>query len=154
MYYYGLVKFLQAKKLKSNECINAFLISEGITDFTAKNHNRVNEYIDKHWIKFAAFVDKSIKNGNIQGKAVKLNTYYDEKAEWLRLVKNEFEEVKLTKEESDLLGKIKNKGVSHIQSFLHNKGVTGLGKDYSYKSKTLQWLPLVKKAIENGYSIS
>ena len=47
MYNYGLVKFLQVKKLKSNEAINAYLSYKNITEFNAKNHNRVNDFLDK-----------------------------------------------------------------------------------------------------------
>ena len=153
MYNYGLVKFLQAKKLKSNECINAFLKSEGVTEFTAKHHNRVNSYIEKHWTKFASFVDRGIKDGTLQGKAVKLNTYYDEQNEYRNIVKNEYKEAKLTAEQQKILDKIRKNGGGKLQSAMMKAGINPVRKNYEYKSKTLQWLPVVNQAIENGISI-
>jgi hypothetical protein len=153
MYSYGLVKFLQAKKLKSAEAINSFLKSEGITNYTAKHHHRVNSYIQKNWTKFATFIDKEIKNGNLKGSAVKLNHYYDEQREYKNEVRNEFVNANLTVDQEMLLNYIKEYGVGSVHSFLNKKGIIGLGKDPNYKSKKLQWLPVVNKAIENGIDI-
>ena len=152
MYKYGLVKFLQAKKLKSNECINAFLKSEGC-DFEAKHHHRVNNYIEKNWTKFSSFVDRGIKDGTLQGKAVKLNTYYSEQEEYRNLVRNEFKEAKLTTEQQNILDNIRRNGVGKLQSAMMKAGINPVGKNYECKSKTLQWLPVVNQAIENGISI-
>lgn len=153
MYNYGLVKFLQAKKLKSNECINAFLKSEGISGFTAKHHNRVNNYIEKHWIKFSSFVDKGIKDGILQGKSVKLNTYFDEQREYKNAVKAELKNANLTAEQQKMLNEIKQNGVGKIQSIMMKSGINPVGKNLECKSKNLQWLPVVNQAIENGISI-
>lgn len=153
MYNYGLVKFLEAKKLKSNECINAFLTSEGITDFNSKHHNRVNNYIENHWEKFCSFVDRGIKNGTLQGKAVKLNTYFDEQREYYNLVNNEFKEANLTPKQQHLLNIIRKKGVGVVHAFLQKKSIQPVKKDMNYKSKLLQWLPLVNQAIDNGITI-
>ena len=153
MYNYGLVKFLQAKKLKSNECINAFLKAEGVTEFTAKHHNRVNSYIEKHWTKFSSFVDRGIKDGTLQGKAVKLNTYFDEQREYRDTVKAEFENANLTTEQQKILDEIKKNGVGKLQSAMMKAGINPVGKNYECKAKTLQWLPVVNQAIENGISI-
>jgi flagellar motility protein MotE (MotC chaperone) len=153
MYNYGLVKFLQAKKLKSNECINAFLKAEDITEFTAKHHNRVNSYIEKHWTKFSSFVDRGIKDGTLQGKAVKLNTYFDEQREYRSAVKSEFENANLTAEQQKILNEIKQNGVGKLQSVMMKAGVNPVGKNYECKAKILQWLPVVNQAIENGISI-
>ena len=152
MYNYGLVKFLQAKKLKSNECINAFLKSEGCT-FEAKHHNRVNNYIEKHWTKFASFVDSGIKNGTLQGKAVKLNTYFDEAREYHNLVANEFKGVNLTTEQQKMLDHIRRNGIGKLQSAMMKMGIHPEKKNYEYKSKILQWLPVVNQALDNGISI-
>ena len=152
MYNYGLVKFLQAKKLKSNECINAFLTAEGITDFQAKHHHRVNDYIENNWTKFASFVDRGIKDGTLHGKPVKLNTYYDEMEEYNNIVKNEFKEANLNQQQQELFDYIRRKGVGKLMSFLMKKEVVPTRKDLSFKSKTLRWMPLVNQAIENGFT--
>lgn len=89
MYSTGLIHFLSVKQLKPKTTINAFLSSQNITSFTAKNHNRVNNYIQNNWIKFATFVDKGIKSGILEGKAIKLNTYYDEQREYTNQRKQE-----------------------------------------------------------------
>lgn len=109
MYNRGLQSFINAKQLKPSQCINAFLRSEGITDFNYKNHNKVNRYIQKYWNKFANFIDKGIKNGTLKGKAVKLNTYYAEKRQYKQeakeecslLTKEEWALVKILKEHDD-----------------------------------------------------
>jgi hypothetical protein len=101
MYSYGLETFIQSKKLNSKEAINKFLEQEKITEFTAKNHNRVNNYIQNNWVKFATFIDKGIKSGLLKGKAIKLNYYFDEQREFKNNCK---EEIKLiTKEEMQLI---------------------------------------------------
>lgn len=154
MYNRGIVSFLQAKKVsKIADAINQFLQSEEIKNFTAKNHFQANNYIQQNWTKFSTFIDSSIKSGKIAGKAVKLNHYYDEERVRKETIKSEFEKANLSWEERLLLNYIKENGPGKIQLFLQRCNVTGLGKDTSYISKKLQWLPLVKKAIEAGYSI-
>jgi hypothetical protein len=150
MYSYGLVQFLQAKKLKSNECINAFLKSENVSEFTAKNHNRVNIYIEKHWNKFASFVDRGIKNGDLKGKPVKLNHHFDEQRERNERIKKEFQDVNLNSEQQRIINEIKKDGVGKFQSAMMKEGINPVGKDYAFESKTLQWLPLVNQIIENN----
>lgn len=152
MYNYGLVKFLQAKKLKSNECINAFLKSENC-DFEAKHHNRVNTYIEKHWVRFASFVDKGIKDGTLQGRAVKLNTYFDEAREYRKVVMNEFKEVNLTPEQQKMLDHIRRNGIGKLHSVMAKAGIQPVKKNYDFKSKNLQWLPVINQALENGIFI-
>lgn len=151
MYNYGIVRFLQAKQLKSKECIDGFLISEGITNFTSKNHNRVNKYIESNWTKFAAYCDKGLKSGELQGKAVKFNYYYDEQREYKEKVRQEYEALNLTPLQKSILKRItKEFGVGFLQSFLQKKGITPVGKNMDYFSKTLQWMDLVNLAIEHG----
>ncbi len=152
-YDYGLVRFIQAKKLKSTECINAFLKSEGITDFTAKNHSRVNGYIKKNWTKFASFCDRGIKDGALTGRPVKLNISYDIEREYKDAVKNELETIKLTSGQQEFLAEIKQNGVGKLQSEMMKAGINPVGKDLKYKSRSLQWLPIVNQAIASGIII-
>lgn len=153
MYNYGLVQFLQAKKLKSKECIDKFLLSEGITNFTSKNHNRVNNYIQNNWIKFAAFCDKGIKSGELNGEAVRLNYSFEEQRNYHNKVKEEFESLNLTPLQKAILNKIKKEyGVGFLQAFLNRKGLKSGGKNLSYHSKNLQWLDVVNNAINNGFN--
>lgn len=153
MYNYGLVKFLQAKKLKSDECINAFLKSDNITEFTSKNHNRVNNYIQNNWTRFCSFVDMGIKEGTLQGKAIKLNTYFDKERERKKAVKIEFSNANLTDQQKKILKEIKKNGVGILHSKMMKSGIKPVSKNYECVSKTLQWLPIVNQAIENGISI-
>jgi hypothetical protein len=154
MYNQGLIKFIQAKRLSSTQCINSFLISEGITNFSAKNHNRVNSYIETNWTKFASFVDKELKNGNLKGRAIKLNTYFDEQRERKEKVKDEYNSIELSIQQQQLLFRIRKEGIGFIQSFLMKNGIKPLPKDSSFTSKVLSWLPLVNQAIENDIIIS
>ena len=151
MYNQGLAQFIQTKKLKANECINSFLKANEVTDFTAKNHNRVNGYIEKNWTKFASFVDNGIKNGTLSGQRIKLNSYYQEQKERVNIVKGEFINLELTNEQKLIINHIKVNGVSKIQSFLQKQGINPLPKDYSFTSKQLQWMPLVNQAIQNNF---
>ena len=101
MYSYGLKIFAQAKKLDLRETISKFLEQEKITKFTVNNHNKVNNYIQNNWIKFATFVDKGIKSGLLKGKVIKLNTYFDEQREFKNNCKKEIKLI--TKEEMQLI---------------------------------------------------
>lgn len=151
MYNNGILQFLTAKRVNPKKAIETFLSHRNVTSFTAKNHDRASDFIQDNWNSFASWVDNSIKSGILQGKRVKLNTSYQERAEYKEKIRKEFEQVGVTKEEHLLFNKIRKEyGVGFIQSFLNKKGIQSLGKDYSYFSKTLQWLPLVKQAIENG----
>jgi hypothetical protein len=148
MYNIGLVRFIEAKSLKSKQCIDAFLKHQGVA-FTSKNHNRVNDYIDKNWNRFATFVDKGIRAGTLNGNPVKLNTYYAEQEERRNIVASEFDNEELSGEEKWILTYIGKHGVGNVQSYLSKvQKQHSPAKDYSYTSKKLQWLPLVKM-IEN-----
>lgn len=153
MYNHGLVKFLQYKKLKLKECINAFLKSEGVTEFSSKHHNRVNNYIQKNWEKFCSFVDKGIKDGSLHGKAVKLNTHFDERRKYQKAVQKELEDINLTQEQKAFMAKIRKDGIGWLQSIMMKKGINSLPKNLDYKAKSLQWLPIINQAIKNGITI-
>ena len=152
MYYYGLVKFINAKKLQSNECINAFLQSEGISDFTAINHNKVNDYIGKNWVNFATFIDKELKSGVIQGKAIKLNTKFDEIEERQKLIDKEF--LLFTKEEKQLINFIrKYDNLSHLSktsSFFNNKFLQ-LPRNGIGISRAMKLLPKIQFILNSQY---
>ena len=153
MYSTGLVKFLQAKKVRSNDAINSFLAAEGVLHFTARHHRQVDSYLQKNWTKFATFIDKEIRSGKLKGQAVKLNSYYDEQRERKEVVAREFLQADLSADQKRLLAYIKEYGEGSVQLFLIKKGITGLGKDHTYTSRKLQWLPLVNKALENEIDI-
>lgn len=152
MYSIGLERFMQAKKLKSQDTINQFLQSEGITEFTPKNHLKVNNYIQKHWTKFASFVDAGIKSGKLQGKAVKLNYYYDEQRERNEIVKKERD--LLTKEENDLYNLMRkyDSGVSFSRtaSFFAKKGFN-LPKNSDAISKAARSQPKLAFILNSEY---
>lgn len=151
---YGIEKFLSAKKLKAKEVINHFLIWENVLDFDFSNKRIVNEYIQKHFTKFASFCDRGIKNGVFKGIDVKLNSYYKERREYRERVRKEYEQMNLTELQKDILKYISKNfnNAGFLQSFLHKKGIvkTG-GKNLEYFSKTLQWIDVVNLAIENGF---
>lgn len=151
-YSYGLVRFLQAKKLKSKECINAFLLSEGITTFTAKQEGRCSAYIESNWTKFASFVDRGMKDGVLQGTPVKLNHHFDELRERKAVVAREFEAANLTESEKELIKFIRDNGIQAIQSFLMKNNIKPEKKETGYTSKLLQWRPLIKQAIQHNFS--
>lgn len=77
MYNYGLTSFIQAKKLKSKECIDGFLKEDGITTFNYKNYKQVNEYIQHNWERFCSFVEI----GSIWRKPIEKD--YLEAREWI-----------------------------------------------------------------------
>ena len=151
---YGIEKFLSVKKLNGKEVINGFLESENVLAFDFGNKRMVNEYIQKHFTKFASFCDKGIKNGDFKGLDVKLNSYYDERKEYRERVKKEYESMNLSKLQKDILKYISKNfnNAGFLQSFLNKKGIikTG-GKNLEYFSKTLQWIDVVNLAIENGF---
>jgi hypothetical protein len=151
MYNIGLTRFIESKELNSKEAINGFLKYKGITKFTANNHYQVNDFIQNNWNSFSSYVDRELKNGNLNGKRVKLNTYYDEHRKYIKQVKDEVVSSDISKEEQRLLNKIKKEySVGFLQSFLMKRDIQPLGKDISYFSKNLQWLPLVRQAIDAG----
>lgn len=141
MFNYGLVKFLQAKKLKSNEAINAYLSHRGIEEFSAKNHNRVNDFIEKNWSNFAQFIDKSIKDGTIKGERVRLNYHFEQQKNRHLEVRKEFENENLSKDEEFLLNQTTL--FSKIFSFINKKRFNTPAKNYEYTSKKLQNMPII-----------
>lgn len=148
MFNYGLVKFLQAKKLKSNEAINAYLNHKGIVEFSAKNHNRVNDFLEKNWSNFAQFIDKSIKDGTIKGERVRLNYHFEQQRDRHLEVKKEFENENLSKDEEFLLNQ--TTFFSKIFSFINKKGFKTPAKNYDYTSKKLQSMPIIILLRENN----
>ena len=153
MHNYGLTSFMQAKKLKSKECIDGFLQEQGITTFNSKNHNQVNTYIQENWEKFCSFVDRGLKNKTLHGQRVKLNSYFDEQKQYKEAVRAEFEALNLTQEQKKLLSYIRHNGASQIHSFLQKNGYSVPKKEMSYHSKTLRFLPIVDAAIAAGFEI-
>lgn len=153
MYYYGLMKFMEYKKLHAKQCINAFLESEGITEFNHKNGLKVSNHIANNWTKFASFVDRGLKNGTLNGQRVKLNTEYDRIAEHRRKTKEEFESLNLSDEEELLLDLVYKEGKyrNQIHSFLNKLGLQPVKHNYDCHARKLRCLPLVKQAIEHGF---
>jgi len=150
MYNQGIKSFCERKNVNITEAVLGFLSNRQQT-FSFKHHNRVNDYIECNWTAFATWVDTSIKSGALNGKSIKLNTSYGEKRQYDERVREEFKKAGITKEEQFLLDKIKKQyGVGFIQSFLMKNGYSSFGKDDSFFSKTLQWLPLVRHAIKHG----
>jgi len=135
MYSYGLQSFLQRKKLKSNQAINLFLQSQGITTFTAKNHNRVNEYIQNNWTKFATFIDKALKAGLLEGERVKLNYYFDEQREFKENAKAVTES--LTPDQKRVWDAVRKYDdpvrFSYSSSFFSKRGMGTLPKNAEYE---------------------
>lgn len=149
MYNHGLESFLQAKKLSSKDTINKFLQSQGITEFTSKNHNRVNDFIEANWNRFATFVDKGIKSGELKGQAIKLNTYFSEKRERDQTARDEFKSLNLSKGEIFIIN-LERHEFSPIDSILSKNGLNRPSNDLSYTSKKLQRLPILRLLQENN----
>ena len=148
MYNYGLVRFLSAKKLKSNQAINAYLVHKGITEFTAKNHNRVNDYLESNWSNFAQFIDRAIKEGLISGERIRLNYHFEEQRNRHLEVKQEFENESLSKDEEYLINL--NSNFSKVHSFICKKGFNVPQKDYNYTSKKLGNMSIIRLLRENN----
>ncbi len=150
MYNRGLEVFMHNKQLKSQDTINQFLQSEGITEFTAKNHIRVNNYIEKHWTKFASFVDSGIKSGKLKGKAVKLNHYFDEQREWKEKAKAERN--LLTDEENKLYNIIRRFDDSwgKVTSFFAKRGIN-LPKNNEGITKAVKTQPKLITILNSEY---
>jgi hypothetical protein len=151
MYSIGLEKFIQAKKLSSKEVINLFLEHESITDFNANNHKKVNDYIQNNWNKFATFVDKSLKDGVVQGERIKLNTYFDEQKEFRDKCK--IEESIISNEEMHLINIIKKYDdiiqFNKCHSFLNKRNVK-LPSNQEGDSRKYKVLPKIKFILELG----
>lgn len=154
MYNRGIESFLQMKKVGNmKNAVQQFLDEQEIELFTANNYVDASNYIQRNWVKFASFIDQSIKNGKIKGKAVRLNYSYEEDRRRQKAVKAEFEAIKLSTEQQFLLDFVKENGAGKIQSFLAKKGHQTPAKDLNYTAKSLQWLPMINLAIEAGYPI-
>lgn len=143
MYNYGLLRFLKAKQVKPSEAIHLFLQNENITDFKPKNHNRVNDYIQNNWVKFSSFVDKSIKDGILKGKPVKLNTYFQEQHERNQVVIGEFKSVTLTAQEKKII-MLENWQLGAVHSFFSKNNIDIPKRDESFTSKKLQKMPIIE----------
>ena len=155
---YGLMRFIQEKNLNSKKAINSYLQHKGITEFTAKNSTRASQYIQRNWHSWASFIDRSIKNGSLEGKAVKLNHYYDEqekrKQEQLAdlndidkdILEFAWNVVRLSKS----LGDTQNK-LSNVQRFIavHEIKLPNVNKEGIHPIK--RWEPKFKTLIELGY---
>ena len=124
MYNYGLVKFLQVKKLKSNEAINAYLSYKNITEFNAKNHNRVNYFL------------------------VRLNYHFEEQKNRHLEVRKECEKENLSKDEEYLINL--ETYFSKVHSFICKQGLKVPPKDYNYTSKKLGNMSLIRLLREHN----
>lgn len=147
MYNYGLVTFMRTKKLKSNQSINAYLVHKGVSDFNAKNYNRVNDFLEKNWSNFAQFIDKSLKDGSISGERVRLNYHFEEQKNRYLKVNSEFEKENLSKDEQWLLNL--ETYFSKTHSFLAKKGLKIPQKNLDYISAKLRNMPIILVLREN-----
>jgi hypothetical protein len=152
MYNKGLERFLQAKKVSSQKAINAFLQSKEITDFTAKNHFKVNGYINANFEAFATFVDQSIKNGTLTGKAVKLNTSWEIQRQRSAAIGAEFHDCNA--DEIALYNDIcKYDDCIHLsktQSFFNKRGVLLPGNNHEAISRIGKLLPKLQFIINHS----
>lgn len=145
----GIVVFLNKKSVNIHDGIQAYYkYKEKKLNF--RYSGNINKFIGNNWVNFATFIDKSIKDGSLKGKAVRLDYYHEEQREYKRKVKEEFERENLTPLEKKLVDKVRKIGIGFISSFLMKNGFGTFGKDTSFHSKTLQWLPLIRYAIKNG----
>lgn len=150
-YNYGIISFLNRKQVHVSTAIKAYLEHK---DVKIKGDFKISQYIEDNWTSFASFVDKGIKSGNLKGVAVRLDYYHEEQREYIKSVKAEFEIVELTMQEISILNKIKKEySPGFLHSFLMKKNIQPVPKDFSYKSKKLQFLPLVKQALKEGFEL-
>lgn len=155
MYSYGLVRFLQAKKLKSKEAINAFLQSEGITAFTARQSYKADAYINKNWGKFHSFIDRSIKSGTISGQRVRLNYNYEIEEQREQQRRDEF--ATLSPEQNQFYSVIKKYDdvtrLSKVASYIKKTYGVDLPKnsDGDHATRALKMLPKIQFIIDNGW---
>jgi len=148
-YNYGIISFLNRKQVHASTAIKAYLEHKNVK---IKGDFKISQYIEDNWTSFASFVDKGIKSGTLKGIAIRLDYYHDEQREYVKAVKSEFENIELTSQEQEILNKIKKEyGVGFIHSFLMKKNIRPLPKELSYKSKKLQFLPVVRQAIKEGF---
>jgi hypothetical protein len=148
-YNYGIISFLNRKQVHTSTAIKAYLEHK---DAKIKGDFKTSQYIEDNWTSFASFVDKGIKSGTLKGVAIRLDYYHEEQREYVKSVKSEFESIELTSQEQEILNKIKKEyGVGFIHSFLMKKNIQPVPKDFSYKSKKLQFLPVVRQAIKEGF---
>ena len=151
MYYRGLQRFMEYKHLKPKECIGKFLESQKV-DFSHRNHRKVNKYISENWNRFATFVDKGLKSGELKGKDIKLNHYYDERKERKEMVNREYDNI--SDEVKDFFKVIKKHDdpmrLSKCSSFLGKKGYN-LPRNDEGVSLIKRVLPKLEYMIDSGY---
>ena len=146
---YGLQSFLRAKSMKSVKTINLFLKEEG-ADFNYDSTKKANDYIERNWGKFASFCDRKIKTKELSGKAIKLNTHFDEQRERIARVRDEMDSANMTLIERNY---VRFADISKVQSFLSKKGINQLKRDDGFESKKMRDLPNYRLAIENGCNL-
>ena len=146
---YGLQSFLRAKSMKSVKTIELFLKEEG-AGFTYDSTKKANDYIERNWEKFASFCDRKIKTKELPGKAVKLNTHFDEERERGARIRDEMDAANMTFIERNY---VQFADMRKVQSFLSKKGINQLKKDCEFESKKMRDLPNYRLAIENGCNL-
>lgn len=149
----GLLSFLAAKNVKTNQAITMFLQSEEITGFTSRNHRQVNSYIQNNWNKFATFIDKSIKSGKLNGTPVKLNYYYEEERQRREAAQIEYNAMPDdVKRLWKLITKYDDKAkLSKCASFFGKRGLFFPKNDDTATSAIARNLPKLMYMIESGY---
>lgn len=152
MYNTGIEVFLNLKKVNIREGVKAFIKHKGVKTNPYDNYE-ASAYIQSNWEAFASFIDKSIKDGTLKGTAVKLNSYYQEQRQRNEMIRAQTKELNITKEEQRIFNRIKKEGPGFLYSFLMSNGVQPCKKDLTIISKTQQYLPLVRLALENNYNI-
>jgi hypothetical protein len=145
---HGITTFLFLKKVDKAKGIKAFLEAQG-SQIKFSNHPALNDYIQSNWSKFASFIDTNIKNGTLKGEAIKLNTHFDEERERIAQIIAEKKVANITPEEDKILRKIKKGGIGILKGYAPH----GVGKDYSFTSSNMQWLPVVRGAIAAGFKL-
>lgn len=146
---FGVLAFISQKELNDFKTVKAYIKKLGLQ--IDPNSKKAANIINKNFVSFASFCDKSIKEGTLEGKAVKLNTYYDERREYKQQAYKEYKEANLTAEHEFLLSVIKKDlGCSKLSSFLAKNGIEHVEMDKSKAARRLQYLPIINLVIENG----
>jgi hypothetical protein len=147
-YNYGIVAFLNAKRVPAKQAVKLFLEHCG-KKCSYRDYRNASDYIQANWNRFATFIDKALLSGELKGQRVKLNTYYEEQAERNREIAQEFKSVELSKEEKAILN-IPSHEFGVVHSVIAKAGFKSPQKEYSYTSKKLQNMPLILLLRENG----
>lgn len=154
MYSIGLVRFSHKKQFNLSKALEMFFAKHA-PDIKHNKPKLVNNILadDKNFTKFAAFVDKSLKDGSLKGKPVRLNYSYEE-AEMHR-VKAEAEKKALNKEELLLWNLIKKYDdptrLSKCTSFFNKKGMWFPPNNDLMVSRVGKNLPKLLFMINSGY---